>query len=91
MRANLSGTQQAAIEYGVGAMAGGVTRFIFGREVVSAARTAFAEAPAEFPAHLALSEQAAHATNDAEAEPNAALAALEEAAKSTGSWIASWR
>jgi hypothetical protein len=88
VRENLSGTQQAAIEYGVGAMAGGVTRFVFGREVVNAARSAFAEAPEEFPAHLALPANPVSDLDDAEAEPNPALAALEEAAKSTGSWIA---
>ncbi|MFE5672592.1 hypothetical protein ACFQ58_13415 [Agromyces sp. NPDC056523] len=88
VRKNLNGKQQAAIEYGVGAVAGGATRFVFGREVVNAARAAFAEAPDEFPAHLAVPTQPMPETDDAEAEPNAALAALEEAAKSTGTWIA---
>lgn len=49
LRLNLSGKQQAAIEYGVGAVVAGVTRFLFGREVVDAARVAFADAPDEFP------------------------------------------
>lgn len=87
MRANLTGKQQAAIEYGVGALAGGVTRFLFGREVVDAARVAFADAPAEFPAHFAIPVQAKPETDDVEAEPNRALAALEDAAKATGNWI----
>jgi hypothetical protein len=87
VRLNLSGKQQAATEYGVGALAGGVTRFLFGREVVDAARVAFADAPDEFPAHLAIPVQAKPEDDDVEAEPNRALAALEDAAKATGSWI----
>ncbi|SIR96901.1 hypothetical protein [Micromonospora avicenniae] len=85
VRANLNGKQQAAIEYGVGALAGGVTRFLFGREVVEAARVAFADAPEEFPAHLAIPMKAK--AEDDDAEPNRALAALEDAAKATGNWI----
>lgn len=87
VRLNLNGTQQAAIEYGVGALAGGVTRFLFGREVVDAARVAFADAPDEFPAHLAIPVKAEPEDDDVEAEPNRALAALEDAAKATGNWI----
>jgi hypothetical protein len=88
VRANLSGKQQAAIEYGVGALAGGVTRFVFGRDVIDAARAAFPAAPDVFPAHLAVHVKAKPDADDPEAEPNRALAALEEAAKSTGTWIA---
>jgi hypothetical protein len=87
VRMNLSGKQQTAIEYGVGAVAGGVTRFLFGREVVDAARIAFANAPDEFPAHLAIPVKAKPDEDDVEAEPNRALAALEDAAKATGNWI----
>ncbi|GAB3171835.1 hypothetical protein FHX75_1580 [Micromonospora palomenae] len=87
VRLNLNGKQQAAIEYGVGALAGGVTRFLFGREVVDAARVAFADAPEEFPAHLAIPLKAKPEDDDVEAEPNRALAALEDAAKATGNWI----
>lgn len=87
VRANLNGKQQAAIEYGVGALAGGVTRFLFGREVVEAARVAFADAPDEFPAHLAIPSKAKPEDDDVETEPNRALAALEDAAKATGTWI----
>ncbi|MEV6373614.1 hypothetical protein [Micromonospora musae] len=87
VRQNLNGKQQAAIEYGVGALAGGVTRFLFGREVVDAARVAFADAPDDFPAHLALPSKAKPEDDDVQAEPNRALAALEEAAKATGNWI----
>lgn len=87
VRLNLSGKQQAATEYGVGALAGGVTRFLFGREVVDAARIAFADAPEGFPAHLAIPLKAKPEGDDVEAEPNRALAALEDAAKATGNWI----
>lgn len=87
VRETLTGKQQSAIEYGVGALTGGVSRFVFGRDVVVAARAAFPDAPDEFPAHLALHEKAKPDTDDRETEPNCALAALEDAAKSTGSWI----
>jgi hypothetical protein len=85
---NLSGKQQAAIEYGVGALAGGVTRFVFGRDVIEAARAAFADAPDVFPAHLTVHVKAKPDANDPEAESNRALTALEEAATATGNWIA---
>lgn len=88
VRVNLSGEQQAAIEYGVGALAGGVTRFLFGRDVIDAARAAFADAPDVFPAHLAVQVKAKPDADDREAEPNRALAALEDGAKATGNWIA---
>jgi hypothetical protein len=87
VRENLSGKQQATIEYGVGALAGGVTRFVFGRDVIVAARAAFADAPNEFPAHLAVTAKGKPDTHDGEDESNRALAALEEAAKVTGNWI----
>lgn len=86
VRETLNGKHQTAIEYGVGALTGGVSRFVFGRDVVESARKAFPEAPAEFPAHLALQIELSDA-GDQESEPNRALAALEDAAKSTGSWI----
>ncbi|MFJ6417408.1 hypothetical protein [Paeniglutamicibacter sp. NPDC091659] len=87
VRENLSGKQQATIEYGVGALAGGVARFVFGRDVIIAARAAFADAPEVFPAHLAVDSKANPNADDSEAEPNRALAALEDAAKVTGNWI----
>lgn len=86
VRAGLTGKEQAAIEYGVGALTGGVTRFVFGREVVEAARDAFAAPPADFPARLLAHAQA---KADEMAEPSKALAALEDAARSTGSWVSS--
>lgn len=86
VRQNLSGKQQATIEYGVGAITGGVTRFVFGREVVNAARAAFAEAPEVFPEHLDI--PAGPESGDSDADQNRALAAMEDAAKLTGNWIA---
>lgn len=88
VRENLSGKQQATIEYGVGALAGGVTRFVFGRDVIVAARAAFADAPEVFPAHLAVSMKDNPDAEDREIEQNRALAAMEDAAKVTGNWIA---
>ncbi|GAA1381194.1 hypothetical protein [Catellatospora chokoriensis] len=87
VRQTLTGKQQTAVEYGVGALAGGVTRFLFGKKVVEAARVAFADAPDHFPAHLTLPMKAKPDDDDVEAEPNRALAALEHAAKATGNWI----
>ncbi len=48
VREGLTGKQRASIEYGVGAVTGGVARFTFGRDVVSSSRTAF-------PAHRSTS------------------------------------
>lgn len=87
VRENLGGKQQAAIEYGIGALVGGAARFVFGREVIEASRIAFANAPDDFPAHLAMT-LATKPDDDSEAEPNVALATLEDAAKATGTWIA---
>jgi hypothetical protein len=87
VRESLTGKQQSAIEYGVGALGGGVARFVFGREVIKAARIAFADAPDAFPASLALPLTPTPDADDNEAEPNSALAALEDAAKATGNWI----
>jgi hypothetical protein len=75
MRETLTGKQQSAIEYGAGALTGGVSP-----------RSAFPEAPEDFPAHLAVQDKSLDA-DDRESDPNRALAALEDAAKSTGSWI----
>jgi uncharacterized protein (DUF697 family) len=86
VRDTLTGKQQAAVDYGVGALSGGIARFVFGREVINASRAAFAEAPEEFPARLALTVKLDGEDDDS--EPNRALAALEEAAKSTGTWVA---
>lgn len=84
VRTGLGAKKQAAVEYGVGALVGGVTRFVFGREVIDAAHEAFAEAPDEFPPHLVI-ETKEMPENDA--EPNRAFAAMQDAARSTGSWL----
>lgn len=87
MRENLSGKQQTAVGYGVEVLAGGVTRFVFGRDVIAAARTAFPVAPQDFPAHLALPSEARFHADEHGEEPNRARAALEGAVKGTGHWI----
>lgn len=87
VRENLSGKQQAAVGYGVEVLAGGVTRFVFGRDVIAAARTAFPDAPEVFPAHLALRVKPRADAHDGEADSNRALAAVEDAAKGTRHWI----
>ncbi len=85
IRGTLNGKQQSAVEYGVGALAGGVTKFLFGGEVVEASREAFAEPPEQFPPHLA--DEALSAAEEP-GERNRALAALEEAARASGGWVA---
>ena len=85
LRAGLSGKQQATVEYGIGALHGGVTRFLFGREVIEASRTAFPTPPDEFPQHLTAPANESSEAGDAEPEPNRALAALQDAARSAGS------
>ncbi|GIF75476.1 hypothetical protein [Asanoa siamensis] len=84
VRTGLGAKGQTAVEYGVGALVGGVTRFVFGRAVVDAAHEAFAAAPAEFPAHLEVDRK-----TETDGEPNRALTALQDAARATGSWVGS--
>ena len=83
IRGGLNGRQQAAVEYGVGALVGGITRFVFGREVVDAAQSAFSGAPDTFPAYLDVPAKPEKTDND----PNRALAALEDAAKAVGAGV----
>lgn len=83
MRGGLNDKQKKTIEYGVGALVGGLTRFVFGREVVDASRLAFSEPPEAFPDHLAVTV----AEPEDEAEPNRAFAALDDAAKATSNWV----
>lgn len=85
VREGLTDRQQVTIEYGVGALTGGMTRFLFGRHVVEASRAAFPEAPETFPPHLAVIVKG---DADDSAEPNRALAALEKAATTTRSRVA---
>jgi hypothetical protein len=83
IRGRLDGRQQAAVEYGVGALVGGITRFVFGREVVDAAQSAFPDAPDTFPAYLDVPAKPDKADND----PNRALEALKDAAKTVGAGV----
>jgi hypothetical protein len=83
IRGRLDGRQQAAVEYGVGALVDGITRFVFGREVVDAAQSAFPDAPDTFPAYLDVPAKPEKADND----PNRALEALEDAAKAVGAGV----
>ena len=83
IRGGPDGRRQAAVEYGVGALVGGITRFVFGREVVDAAQSAFSDAPDTFPAYLDVPAKPEKADND----PNRALAALEDAAKAVGAGV----
>jgi len=83
MRKNLSGKQQSAVDYGVAAVAGGVARFVFGRDVIASSRTAFAAPPDEFPEHLQLAVKSDEGDDDGNP-----FAALMDAAKDTGARIA---
>jgi hypothetical protein len=83
VRTELDGRQQTAVEYGVGALVGGATRFVFGRDVVAASRSAFAEAPPAFPDHLDAPEK----PSTVDDQPNRALEALEDAAKAIGAGV----
>jgi hypothetical protein len=83
IRDGLDGRQQAAVDYGVGALVGGITRFVFGREVVDAAHLAFSDAPDTFPAYLDVPAK----TEKADNEPSRALEALEDAAKAFGAGV----
>jgi len=80
----LTGRQQTLVEYGAGAVSGGVTRFVFGRDVIASARKAFSEAPSAFPEHLAVPPVDAE---DSDEEGGSALSALEDAARATGTWF----
>lgn len=88
VRTGVGEKRQEAAEYGVGAIVGGATKFVFGRQVVDATRSAFPGAPTDFPKHL-----------DAPAKPEVvddeanraleALEALEDAAKLVGTGVVS--
>lgn len=83
IRGGLDGRQQAAVDYGVGALVGGITRFVFGREVVVAARSAFSDAPGTFPAYLDVPAK----PEKPDGKPNRAVEALEDAAKAVGAGV----
>ena len=83
IRDRLDGKQLATVEYGAGALVDGTTRFVFGREVVKASYSAFPDAPDTFPAYLDVPET----PEDADDEPNRALEAFENAAKTIGAGV----
>lgn len=83
LRTSMNDGQRSVVEYGMGAAVGGVTRFVFGRQVVESAREAFSEPPDTFPRALHVDA----ATDPEEKDRNRAFLALEEAAKSAGSRI----
>ena len=83
IRGGLDGRQQATVEYGAGALVGGITRFVFGREVVDAAQSAFSDPPGTFPAYLDVPAK----PEKPDDEPNRALEALEDAAKAVGAGV----
>jgi hypothetical protein len=87
IRGGLDGRRQAAVDYGVGALVGGITRFVFGREVVNAAHSAFPDAPGTFPAHLDVPAK----PEKVDSEPNTALEALQDAAKAVGAGVSTGR
>jgi len=84
LRGRLGKRGQAAVELSIGAALSGASRFVFGREVVVAARGAFPPAPDAFPDHLAVE---ATEKPDAGDEPSRALLALKNAAQATGGWV----
>ncbi len=78
-----AGTLGKTIPFGVGAVVGGVGSFVFGRDVVKAARLAFPQAPDVFPEELTNFLKPEHETSGAESdisEQPRALAALQAAA-----------
>lgn len=77
--------QQAAVEYGVGALVGGVTKFVVGRDVVDAARTAFSNPPDAVPVYLGIPANAERVDD----QPNRPLETLEHAAKAVGAGVTS--
>jgi hypothetical protein len=83
IRVEPGGKKQAAVEYGVGALVDGIARFVFGRELVNAARSAFSDAPDTFPAYLDVPAK----PEKADSEPNRALEALDDAAKAVGAGV----
>lgn len=85
VREGLNDKQQTAIEYGVGAVTGGVTRFVFGRQVIDAAQTAFGPAPDVFPAHLAV--VAKPRSQDDAREGSGLRSSLRGAGTRTGLWV----
>jgi len=51
---SLGGKKKAALNFGMHGVASGITKFRFGRDVVSASHSAFPPTPSRFPAHLSV-------------------------------------
>lgn len=84
IREQLGSNAQRGADMGLEALLAGSARFVFGRQVVEAAREAFGAAPGEFPAALHM----AAAAEETPSKPDRALAVLEEAAQKTGNKLA---
>ncbi len=91
----LSEKQQAGVEYGIAAVAGGASKFAFGKDVVAASRHAFPDPPDHFPKSLNDEEAAEEEVGDLEnaesalgpKESRRALKMLKEGATGAGSWV----
>src|SRR6185369_14741525 len=68
----------------VAAALSGASRFVFGREVVVAARGAFPAAPEAFPEYLTVEVKE---TSDAADEPGRGLVVLQGAGQATVGWV----
>lgn len=84
VRAGLGDKQQAAVDYGASALVNGATKFVFGRRVVEASKTAFARAPETFPAYLDVPPKDEKVDDG---HPNRALEALEDAANAVSTRV----
>ncbi len=84
LRKRLGKRGQTAAEVGAGAVVSGASRFVFGREVVQRAQSAFPTAPEAFPGHRTIEENEKPDKGD---ELNGALLALQKAAQATGGWV----
>jgi hypothetical protein len=84
VRAGLGDKQQAAVDYGASALVNGATKFVFGRRVIEASKTAFAQAPETFPAYLDVPPKDEKVDDG---HPNRALEALEDAANAVSTRV----
>ena len=85
----LSDRQQAGVEYGIAAVAGGASKFAFGKDVVEASRHAFPPPPLEFTEVVGDNDQdLLGAEEDATSKESwRALRTLKESATSAGGWV----
>ena len=85
----LSDRQQAGVEYGIAAVAGGASKFAFGKDVVAASRQAFPPPPLEFVDVLGDEEtdQPVPEGSEASKESWQAFRTLKDSATSAGGWV----